>query len=458
MSDLKQIQTLFQRTGAGPVAPSSFAGGAIRTTETGRRSTQENSLLALQSQLMALPGLRATIQDIRQMDRADGRVKKIHNRMARDAIRGGIQLTMPTPNKKIQRLWRQFMRRLQLNNPQKLKSDGRGMIMEGNLPIQWVLDEMNAAVVAAVRMPTDSLVPIVNENGRFKDPANAFEQRDGYSGTVLAKFPLWQLTLARLDPDNFDDMGAFGRPYLDASRTVWKKLDMTETDLVIRRRERAPLRTSHVLEGASNEDLMEYKDRVEGDQKDITTNYYQNRKGSVTAIQGDANLDQIKDVQHLLDTFYAGAPAPAGLFGYIEGMARDILEDLLRDYFQEVDNLQESLSWAYKVGFELELLLNGMDPDRYEHQVGFVERRTETPNQAADRALKYLALGASRTTVFETAHIDPATERERLDKDADDLEPYPDDDDDPKPGGVKVTPGNQRKGESATTIQTRGGG
>lgn len=453
MGDIAKIQTIFQRTGMGPVAPSSFAGGALRTSEVGRRSSHENSLLALQSQLMALPGLRATIRDIRDMDKRDGRVKKIHNRMARDATRGGIQMTMPTPNARITRLWNQFMRRLQLNNPQKLKSDARGMIMEGNLPIQWVLDEASGQVVAGIRMPTDTLVPIVNQNGRFKDPSRAFEQREDMSGKVLAKFPLWQLTLGRLDPDNFDDMGALGRPYLDASRTIWRKLDMTETDLVIRRRERAPLRTAHVLEGANEDELKAYQARVEDDQKDITTNFYTNKKGTVTAIQGDANLDQIKDVQHLLDTFYAGAPAPAGLFGYIEGMARDILEDLLRDYFQEVDNLQDTLAWVYLVGFELELLLHGVDPDRYEFKVEFVERRTETPNQAADRALKYAALGASRATVFGTAGIDPATEQKRLDDEADHLDPYPQG----SGRGVKITPGNAPKGESSTSITTRSG-
>uniref|UniRef100_UPI003F585844 hypothetical protein n=1 Tax=Vibrio cholerae TaxID=666 RepID=UPI003F585844 len=47
----------------------------------------------------------------------------------------------------------------------------------------------------------------------------------------LCTFPLWQLTVSRLDPDNFDDMGCMGRPYLDAARTIWQKLIMTEEDL-----------------------------------------------------------------------------------------------------------------------------------------------------------------------------------------------------------------------------------
>src|SRR5689334_2451873 len=98
-------------------------------------------------------------------------------------------------------------------------------------------------------MASETLLPNVAPNGRFKDPRIAYEQYDLSTGTKVAAFALWQLTLVRLTPDNFDDLGAMGRPYLDASRAVWKKLIMTEEDLVMRRRQRAPLRMAHVLEG-----------------------------------------------------------------------------------------------------------------------------------------------------------------------------------------------------------------
>ncbi|SFW40837.1 hypothetical protein SAMN05216414_1461, partial [Nitrosovibrio sp. Nv17] len=64
----------------------------------------------------------------------------------------------------------------------------------------------------------------------------AYTQVDVMTGRELAVFPLWQLFHARFDPDNFDDLGSLGRPFLDAARKTWCKLDMTEEDLVIRRR------------------------------------------------------------------------------------------------------------------------------------------------------------------------------------------------------------------------------
>jgi hypothetical protein len=266
--------------------------------------------------------------------------------------------------------------------------------------------------------------------------------------------------MVRLTPQNYDDYGSLGRPYLDAARGPWKKLTMTEEDLVIRRRSRAPQRKVHVLEGASNEELEEYKARVEKDQLEgNTTDYYMNKKGSVSALEGDANLDQIADVAHLLDTFFSGAPAPKGLFGYASDLQRDILEDLKQDFYDELDALQDTLAMAYEIGFQLELLLRGINPEAADVQVVFAERRTETANQAADRALKYQALGAPTTTVWETAGLDPKEQLERRQAEQESSDPYPDPNSIGEESGnrnqVKVTPGNRRKGESATDVSVR---
>ncbi|MFP4245175.1 MAG: hypothetical protein ACLFRJ_08880, partial [Ectothiorhodospira sp.] len=283
--------------------------------ELGLRTTDESRLRIQYNSMIADPSLRAAIFEIREMQRRDGRVKKIHNRTARAATKGGLKLSTASSNRRLIRRWRDFERGMGLWNRQKLESDFRGLMMEGNLPMQWVLSEDQRRVVAGVRMPTESIRPVVGPNGRFLDLRRAYEQWDLLRGQVIAAWPLWALTLIRLNPDNYDDLGCLGRPYLDASREIWRKLTMTEEDLVIRRRERAPMRTAHFLEGASDEDLEAYRQRVEGDQKQIASNFYSNRKGSVQAVQGDANLDQIADVSHLLDTFFSGAPAPRALFG-----------------------------------------------------------------------------------------------------------------------------------------------
>ncbi|PHS82259.1 hypothetical protein AAW03_23035, partial [Aeromonas dhakensis] len=105
------------------------------------------------------------------------------------------------------------------------------------------------------------------------------------------------------------------------------------------------------------EELQAYQDRVEANAELIQTDFYLNKRGAVTAVQGDAALGEIQDVLYLLDSFFAGTPLPKGLMGYTDGMARDILEDLKRDYYDEVDQLQDTLAWVYEFGFRLQLLL-----------------------------------------------------------------------------------------------------
>ncbi len=465
MHKLSAIQDKYQRL-LGPLPASAILQAHRQvgvypgqTSERGRRPTPEDQIKYIYRQMWVDPELRSAILELRQMDREDLRVKKIHRRTAAAVIKGGLKLKNPNQTTSVRKAWDRFERRLQLQQSPKLLSDARGLLMEGNLPMQWVLDHERRSVLQGVRMPAETILPKVGQNGQFLDPRLAYEQHDLANGTILFTFALWQLTLGRLTPDNFDDWGSLGRPYLDAARSVWKKLMMTEEDLVLRRRMRAPLRVAHVLEGAKNEELASYRDQVERDQAEgITTDYYLNKKGAVSPVQGDANLDQIADVAHLLDTFFSGAPAPKGLFGYVGDLSRDILEDLKRDFFEEVDAIQDELSTVYQAGFELQLLLDGMNPDNFDFSVEFAERRTETPNQAADRALKWQALGISKQTVLDIINLDAETELKRKQQERGKWNPYPDPNAiNPKRPNVSVTPGNAKKGESATTISTRSG-
>jgi len=425
-------------------------------SEIGYRSTPENYMKYLYRLMWVDPDLRAAILDIREMDRVDGRVKRIHKRVAESVVKGGLKLKTGSSHKRLIKAWADFERRLGLKNHQKLKSDARGLLMEGNLALQVVIDP-TGQVVQCVRMAAETLLPRVNANGTFIDPRKAWEQYDLTTGIKIAEYPLWQLETVRLTPDNFDDFGARGRPYLDANRTVWRKLTMTEEDLVIRRRTRAPLRMAHVLEGATKEDLLDYRNKIEMDQDQITTDFYLNRKGGVSAVQGDANLDQIADVSYLLDTFFAGTPAPKALFGYSEGLNRDILEDLKKDFFEEIDALQDTQSMAYENIFRLDLLMRGINPDDVEFSVQFAERRTDTPNQRADLALKHQAMGVPKDMIWQSAGLNPADVRAQREAEANEDDPFPDPNNIGRGGpNVSVTPGNAPKGESSTTISTRG--
>jgi hypothetical protein len=441
--------------------------------EQGHRLPSDLALRRLYSQFAISTELRHKILTIRDMEAKDGRVKNIHGRVARDMVRGGLVAQFPetASSQTLKREWDAFHTRLELNRVAKLRSDARGLVAEGNLPLQIVLDS-DLTVAAAIRMPAETIVPMVDTTGRFKDPRAAYEQRDIMTGSTIATFAAWQLQLARFDPLSYDDMGEMGRPFLDATLSTWRKLVMTEEDLVVRRRQRAPLRLSHVLEGADEPALETYRKTVEGEKGLVTTDFYSTRKGGVTAIQGDANLDQIEDVVHLLDTFFAGTPLPKALMGYTGNVARDVLEDLKRDYYDEIDHLQDTLAVEYELVFRIHLLLKGIVPGPHEFKLRYSERRTETPNQVADLALKLMALGFPPPVVWGEMGYDPAEVLAAVEQWRERDDPYPTLNRPPMPpeegegaaagqpagakgapgstAAVKVTPSNARKGESAS--------
>lgn len=454
------------KTGARAMWAGFFPGASGKLAgERGDRLASDDALQRMYRNMFIDVDRRAMVQTMREMDSKDGRIKRIHNKLTRDCIRGGLvlQVNERHSSETIKGEWKALVGRLQLDLAEKLKSDARGLVMEGNLPLQLVYDQgMN--LQAAVRMPSDTIIAMTDMGGRFKDPALAYEQRDVMSGRPIGQWAAWQMAMCRLDPDNFDDMGSMGRPFLDACAATWRKLVMTEEDLVIRRRMRAPLRLAHVLPGADDIAMTAYRKDVESTQGEITTDFYINRKdGGVTAVQGDAKLADIEDVVHLLDTLYAGSPAPKALFGYVEGLSRDILEDLKRDYYDEVDGLQDVGASGYELAFRMHLLFKGIDPGPGEFKLRYAQRRTETPNQVADLALKYIAAGLPDDMVYAEMGWDPDYVREKRIEQAERNDPYPPNRPDAGASGgevpankVSITPSNARKGESGTAIGNRG--
>lgn len=430
--------------------------------ERGVRLPADLALQRMYRQFAFSTEVRDKILAIRDMEERDGRVRKIHARVCRDTVRGGMvmQFRDTASSQTLRKEWDEFTRRLMLDKAPKLFSDARGLVAEGNLPLQLVLSPDQRQVDAAVRMPAETIVPMVDDSGRFTDVTKAYEQRNTVTGVVTASFAAWQLQLARYDPLNFDDLGCMGRPFLASVVETWRKLVMTEEDLVIRRRQRAPLRLSHVLEGADQTALDTYRQTVEGEKGLITTDFYSNKKGGVTAIQGDANLEQIADVVHLLDSFFAGTGVPKGLAGFTDGLARDVLEDLKRDYFEDVDFIQDSLAGEYEQVFRLHLLFRGIVAGPDEFGLRMATRRTETPNQVADLGLKLLGVGLPEPMVWEEMGYDPQAVIEAREAWTEMADPYPVASQ-TLPGGtggptVKVTPGNARKGESATSVGVPG--
>lgn len=402
----------------------------------------------------------SVMADINRMDREDGRVKRIHSKIARDATRGGLSFSTADSNlpSAIATEAKAFLQRCKFDR-ETLLGHARFLVKDGEIFLQNVVNE-KLEVIGMKRLPPTSMRPNVDAKGEFRDLTRAYIQYDLMTNREIAAFPLWQIVHKRIDA-NPDDPGDRGRPWLDASRVTHKKLTMTEEDLVIRRRVRAPRRNLHVLEGVTEDELQAYKKRnqdvIENPLK-VGSDYFSNRKGSIQPIEGDANLDQINDVKELKDDFFAGAGFPAHLLGYMKDVNRDVVADSLEAYYEILEEVQEILADGYEQGLRLQLLLRGINSDGYQWDLKFQGRKVESENELADRMLKHHALGVPKRMIwpkfgYAVEQVDAARKEEATQKD-----PYRDRmEQEIGAGGPqqKITNvnGNRRKGESAVSIK-----
>lgn len=397
-------------------------------------------------------GIRDSIPLIRNMHDTDGLVSELHNRTARLCAKGGILLKINGAHRDdLSQQFKEFIHNNGLDNREKLESDARGLLMEGSLALETLVK--NGRVVGLLRLPVDTFTPITGKNGRIKDDKKAYCQRNETEGELIY-WPKWAIRWVRANPINFDDQSSLGIPYFHPSRKQWKKLTSTENDMFIRRKNRSPLRWLHHLPGFDKTELKHYRMEDEQRRLDPERDFYMNQ-GEVKAIQGDANLGEIDDVFYSLERVFAGLSAPLSLFGFSDRISRDILEDLKRDYFDYIDTLQDTISRAYHEAFLLDCLLSGINVKPTDFIVMYKERKTMTDNQLCDLALKKQALGVSQQTIFETINLDYQVELERKKAESQNGDPYANDFDPTNSNQVSITPGNAKKGESATTISTQ---
>jgi hypothetical protein len=177
-------------------------------------------------------------------------------------------------------------------------------------------------------------------------------------------------------------------------------------DIAIRRKTRAGMKFLHVLDGAAPEDIEAYK----AQNKDALNNpfaavadFFSNRAGSISAIQGDANLAQIEDVMHHIRTWWVASPVPMSLLGYGQDLNRDVLEEQNLQYER---SLIQVTQWVedqiVRPLLEREWLLNGILADGLEYEIAWQSKQTASAAvllAAADAALRLRALGLSNERI-----------------------------------------------------------
>ncbi len=348
------------------------------------------------------------LKECNEMYFNDDRVKAIVDNTAEDATYGGFDiLVSDVAGGNIDNVSEQLNKTRLLFK--KLPAWVKKGLIEGDICLQVVVDKNE--IVKLVRMPAFQMRRNSNDQDTFDDPLKAFAQVDPLSGAAFALeltqtdvdawFAEWQIVHARWNHLG----GRYGNSMFRSSRGSYKKIREGEMDMAIRRKTRAGIKYVHELEDATPLEIEAYKER----NKDVLANafaavsdFFTNKKTKVSAIQGDAKLNEIKDVLHHINTMFVGSPIPKSLLGYGEDINRDVLNKQEAQYLRKLEMVEDWINdQVIKPIIDLQLLLIGILPESVTYEIQWPDRSMETFLEVVDAVVKLKSLGLPDRLVLQ---------------------------------------------------------
>lgn len=395
-SFIQRFQALF--------APREQQQTAITTVAPPERPT------ALMNLFAAEQGRRPLIDDCRRMYDEDTRAQDIIDTMASDSVKGAFELRVDGRNaKQAKQIADDLLNRIEFFN--NIEQWIRETFIDGDTFLELGANSAGD-IVEITRKPTLELHRWTNEYDRFIDPSRAFFWTDmmwngGYTldpPSDAVFFAEWQIIHARNNPRS---NSRYGRPMFGSARKSYKRMGEGELDMAIRRKTRAGMKYLHTVEDGSEADIEAYKARnkaVLSDAFAAVADFFSSKKGSITAIQGDAHLSEYDDVLHHVRTWWMASPVPMSLLGYGQDLNRDVLDEQKEQYDGHKEQKSQWVAGQFvKPLIERQWLLKGIWPGSLDWDV---EWSSKQPLQAlmlkdaGDAMLKLKALGLPEETVI----------------------------------------------------------
>lgn len=339
----------------------------------------------------------------RKMYDQDPRAKRIIQTIARDVTKGGYTLEVDDP--KAQEVADAMRQRLRLDA--RLDDFMRLTLRDGDSFLEIAVTAQRE-IYEVSRKPSLNMHRNTDKRDKFKDPFRAFWYSDrpweAAPGDNALWFADWQIVHARWD---HDEGSKYGTPLLASARRHWKLLEAGETDIAVRRRVRSGQRHVHQLQNAGPAEIEQYKqtnraaldDPFNGLQDFFISN------GDIKAIQGDANLGEITDVRHHLNTFWFGGLVPMAILGYGQDVDFSVVGHQKEQYDEGVLAGQSWLEAEILVPLlERQWLLAGIPPEMLEYQISWPTKKQTTAadiKAITEAALHLQVLGVPPATIAQ---------------------------------------------------------
>jgi hypothetical protein len=398
----------------------------------------------------------------RRMAKDDPRADAALNAVARDVTRGGFHVQVPQqPNAaRARQIANDLIDRLNLT--QTTDDVVRETLRDGDGFYELALDS-DGLIQNVSRKPTLEMRRLSDLQDRFADPTRAFCWNDemfmllGLPPRDAVFFAEYQVIHCRWAHDAGE---RYGQPLFTSGRQPWLYASEGEKDMAVRRKVRASMRYIHNLKGASEGQITAYRER----NKDALTNpdmatadFFANADStSIDAVQGDAHLSEIGDVEHQITTAFFNSPVPLYLLGYGENLNRDVLEEQRDQYHDTLDGVAAWLDDQFLIPLlERQWMLQGIWPASLRYTIERPPRKPLTAallSSAATAVKELRAAGIPDRIVYELlAKLIPGVDVDRI-MELKAEEPPP-----PAPIVVAPAQGSQSENPPAPTAERRNG-
>lgn len=353
---------------------------------------------------------RAIVLDCRAMYDEDTRAQGVIDALAKDATRGGFELAVEGPRAEEAKVIAEEMLE-RVGVWERIDDWVRLTLRDGDTYLELGAAG-NGDIVEVTRKPTLEMVRMSDEFDRITNPAMAFVWTDRVFANIVnldtlppgaVAFAEWQILHVRHHPD---ENQRYGKPLFASARKPYKRMTEGELDIAIRRKTRAGMKYIHALEDASDAEIEAYRMRNQEALSDpfaAVADFFSNKRTSIQAIQGDANLAQIEDVLHHVRTWWVASPVPMSLLGYGQDLNRDVLDEQSEQYNRACEELSRWISeQIVRPLIERQWLLKGIWPAALTWEVEWASKEPMTAVSLSDAAKALAALRMTGLFTDET--------------------------------------------------------
>lgn len=254
-----------------------------------------------------------------------------------------------------------------------------------------------------LNLPAVGMERNTDDADQFVDPDRAYAQIDTQTWGDIAFFQEWAVYNARW---NWIPGSKNGNPEIISVRRLARLLELMEACKVTQVQVRSSMRYVYRYGTEENpatidqvKDLMALNGFVEGkreifDPTEIARDVHMTGVGGVDVLEGDQQLGTTDHLKYFLDRYCNGLPTPRQLMSLgAENINRDTLKDIRANWMADTVRVNQFLDGPIKFFYELQLMLQGIDPDDVTYDTSWSKSTTETEQERIGSIIDLNAAG-----------------------------------------------------------------